>query len=331
MTGQVGWRVRHSDGVELDRLAASQHGVLSRAQALETLTAEQVRWRLTKGIWVVVHPGIYQTHAGPVDWLARASAVLLHLGVRAALSLGSAAYLLGIEDRQPPVITAVVPHNRQPVRVPGARVSRRRAAIVTTTRKRLSVTAAASTVLDLGDVAGVSRQDAISVAARAVQRGKASVDGLRAELAGRRTHRHRQALELALGVVALGAESGLEVDFHELVLARHGLPAMRMAVPEGSGPGSIRRDAVNEELGVVVELDGTIGHGAAERARDNRRDRLAARRGRVTLRAGWVDVELEPCELALDVHGTLASRGHRGAIVPCSPTCVARHAGRRAG
>lgn len=85
---------------------------------------------------------------------------------------------------------------------------------------------------------------------------------LAAALAGRRAHQHRRVLELALGVVASGAESGLEVDFHQDVLMAHGLPAMAMAVPDESG--SLRRDFECEADHLVVEIDGRIGHGDAE-------------------------------------------------------------------
>ena len=98
---------------------------------------------------------------------------------------------------------------------------------------------------------------------------------------------------------------------------------MRMAVPDVADGQSIRRDFESEEFGVIVEVDGRLGHGFAERDRDNRRDRRAARSGRITLRAGWVDVEFQPCELALDLHGTLVGRGFRGELQSCGPDCRA--------
>ncbi|HYN29052.1 MAG TPA: type IV toxin-antitoxin system AbiEi family antitoxin domain-containing protein, partial [Dermatophilaceae bacterium] len=313
--------------MDLDRVARSQHGVVSREQALEALTPEQLRWRLHRGDWAVVHPGVYRTHTGRLDWLGRASAALLRLGPGAALELGSAAHVLRFQDAAPPVIAVAVPHDRQRRRPPGTRVRRRRR-LVTTTRRGLVVVTAAQTVLDLGDAPGATRQDAVSVAARAVQRRAVTVPALVEELEGRPAHQHRRAVSLALGVVALGAESGLEVDFHRNVLQRHGLAPMRMAVPDVAGERTIRRDFVDDEHGVVVEVDGRIAHGAAERAADARRDRRTARRGWVTLRAGWVDVEFEPCELALDVHGTRASRGDRRTIEPCGAPCAVHRAGR---
>lgn len=248
--------------MDLDTLARRQHGVVSRRQALEHLTAEAIRWRLSRGDWSRVHAGVYRVHTGELSWLGRASAALLRLGDGAALSGSAAAHLLGFEDAAPAVLTLAVPHECQRTRVPGSRVVRRRR-LVTTTRRGLRVVAAAQTVLDLGDSFGATRQDAVAVAARAVQRRRVTVDQLVTELAARRTHQHRRALELALGVIDAGAESGLEVGFHQDVVAAHGLPSMRMAVPDTGEAGSIRRDFEEVERRVIVEVDGRIGHGEA--------------------------------------------------------------------
>lgn len=93
---------------------------------------------------------------------------------------------------------------------------------------------------------------------------------------------------------------------------------MRMAVPDARR--SIRRDFVDEERRIVVEVDGTIAH-EGRRHLDNRRDRGTAAQGGVTLRAGWVEVYYEACALALDLFNTQRARGFTGIISPCSPTC----------
>ena len=75
---------------------------------------------------------------------------------------------------------------------------------------------------------------------------------------------------------------------------------------------------------VVVEVDGRLGHEGEHTATDRQRDRRAAGTGRVTLRAGWVDVEGDPCGLAVDVHAALRARGHAEPIRACGPGCAAR-------
>lgn len=306
--------------MDLDSLSRRQHGVLSRAQVLARVTPETLRWALRSQRWQVLHPGVYVTHSGTVDWLARASGALLHHGQGSALSLQSAAHLLGIEDRQPALVHVVVPHARRTTTMPGVRSQRRRR-ITTVTRRALTVTSAAQTVIDLADHPLTDRDDAIAIAARAVQRRKTGIEDLAAELTGRRSHRHRLAVTLALGLVAEGAESGLEVDFVTGVVDAHGLPPMRMAVPDTGPRGRIRRDFVDAERGVVVETDGVLGHDGAFRRTDNRRDRHTAARGGVTLRTDWVEVHFEPCALAADLAGTLRARGWTGVPRACGPSC----------
>lgn len=308
--------------MDLDARARTQSGVITRAQALTELSVEQIRWRLRRGEWLRVHPGVYQVHSGPIRRQARLVAALLYYGPDAVLSRETAAHLWGIETREPTIIHIDLPHGRHVVRLPGVRVRRRRRLASVTHRGR-PLTAPAFTVLDLADHPTVSRDDAIAVVARAVQRRVVTVDELASELRARRTHRHREALELALGVVAAGAESGLEVAYHATVIRAHGLPPMRMAVPDAVGGSAIRRDFVNETFGVIAEVDGRLGHEADGRARDARRDRKTLARGMVTARQTWGEVRFTPCELAADLFGIYRSRGYAGVLTPCSPTCGA--------
>lgn len=306
--------------MDLDRLARLQYGVITRAQALQQLTPAAVRWRLDTGRWLVVHPGVYRVHTGDLDWFGRASAALLTCGEGAALALASAAYLHKIDPRPPQILQVDVPNATRRQRPSGVRTRRRRS-IRSVRRRGLGVTTAAATVLDLGDVPSASREDAIAVAARSVQQRRVTVEALATDLGARRTHRHRRALELALGIVAEGAESVLEVDFVQRVLRAHGLPTMRMAVLDVAAGRSIRRDFVDDDHRVIVELDGRLAH-EGRRGQDIRRDRSTAARGGVTLRADWGDVYDDACHLAIDIFETMRSRGYRGVIQPCGAGCV---------
>ena len=311
--------------MSIDVFAWAQAGIVSRAQALRLLSKGQIRWLLERGRWQVIHPGVYQTHTGPLTYQARAWAALLHYGPGAALALDSAAYLLGIESREPALVHVDVP---EPVRrdaVSGVIVRRRRR-LAPVRRQGQTVTAPAFTVIDLGARRGASRDDAISVAARAVQRRAVTVGALAAELATRRAHPHRLALELSFGVVAEGAESGLEVTYADRVLRAHGLPPMRMNAPDRLNGSTILRDFENVEFGVVAEVDGVLGHDGFGRTLDARRDRKSLATGRVTARQTWVEVRFSACELAADLYGILRARGYRGGYRRCSPACqIQRH------
>lgn len=307
--------------MDLTQLAAAQFGVISRQQALSHASPETVRWRLARGWWRRVHPGVYAVHDQPLDWHTRASAALLFYGTDAALSLESAAFMLGLSSRPPPLVHVDVPITAQRRRRPAIRLRRRRR-LVTVRRSRLLVTAPAFTVVDLGDTPAATREDAIATAARAVQQRRVPVEDLVAELDGRRTHRHRRALELSLGIVADGAESVLEVDFVTRVVRAHGLPEMRMAVSGHAAGMSIRRDFVDHTHRIVVEVDGRVAH-QGRRSADIRRDRATAAQGALTLRAEWVDVYYSPCQLAADIVATARSRGYRSGLRACGPTCTA--------
>ena len=69
---------RHDRPMDPELLARRQHGVISRAQALQAgLTDKAIRCRLYSQRWRPIHRGVYQTHSGETTWLARASAAVL--------------------------------------------------------------------------------------------------------------------------------------------------------------------------------------------------------------------------------------------------------------
>ena len=93
---------------------------------------------------------------------------------------------------------------------------------------------------------------------------------------------------------------------------------------DGSTSGVVRRDFWYRAYGVVVEVDGRLGHEGPGMWRDRRRDRSAARDGLVTLRCGAAEIEAAPCELAADVAATLRARGYAGPITACGLRCDVR-------
>ncbi len=306
--------------MDLDALIRSQHGVCSRAQARAAgLSDDLLRWRVTSGRWSRIGQGLYLAQTGDLDWLGRAHAAVLRGGEGCALSLRCAEYLHGVTTTAPAVITVAVPPGRSVTRLPGTRF-RRHVGLDVVRRKGLPVTRAEQTVLDLADLPGVEWREAVATAARWVQKRRTTAASLAEALEHRARHRHRHILTVALGVVAEGAESLMEVSYVRRVEEPHGLPRAAMQVRDGIR----RRDFEYEEWLVVLEVDGRLGHEGEFVAKDRTRDRRAAGTGRLTLRAGWVDVEGGPCELAVDVHGALRARGYRGSIRVCGPGCAAR-------
>lgn len=305
--------------MDLDKLIRAQHGVCSTAQAREHgITDDGLRWRVTSKRWRRLGRGIYQAQTGDLGWLGRAHAAILRGGEGCALSLRAAEHVHGVAAKPPPVITVAVPKGRRIRRLTGTRF-RAHPQVEVVKRKGLPVTGATQTVLDLAARPGVDWREAVATAARWVQQRKTTTDELANALEGCPRHPHRVILEVALGVVGRGAESVMEVSYVKRVEEPHGLPRSELQVRDGV----VRRDAEYEEWNVVVEIDGRLGHEGEYVAVDRRRDRRAAGRGRVTLRAGWVDVEGDPCELAVDVFAALRARGCAGCIRACGPRCAA--------
>lgn len=306
--------------MDLRGTARRQHGVVSRPQALAAgLTLKQVRWRVDSGDWQRVHRGVYLTHTGTLTWHSRAWAGLLWCGSGSVLVLEAAAHLWRLERVAPAVITIGVCSGRHPRPVAGVRAVQRRR-LTSTSVDGLPVTRLAQTVIDLADRPGRSLPDAIALAARACQQRTVDERALLAELQARGRHRHRRELRLALGEIGEGAESLPEVWFTTRVQRPHGLPAFDRQGVEDDGT---RTDLKNSAFAVNVEVDGRLWHAGERFHTDRRRDRRAAARGEVTLRATYLDLDQRPCELAVDVGRVLQHRGWRGPVVACSPTCPA--------
>jgi len=121
--------------------------------------------------------------------------------------------------------------------------------------------------------------------------------------------------------VALGAYSALERRYLLQVERAHGLPTAARQRRVRLGSRTYYRDVAYRGLGVIVELDGRLGHDlAADRWADLDRDLATAKAGELTLRAGWGQV-LQHHRLAAVVGEVLLARGWAGPLRACSPGC----------
>jgi hypothetical protein len=109
-----------------------------------------------------------------------------------------------------------------------------------------------------------------------------------------------------LGDVGTGAHSALELRYLRQVERPHGLPTGRR---QNRSDALHVRDVVYEQFGLVVELDGRLGHEGMGRFRDMNRDNLATVSGELTLRYGHIDVTGSPCSVAEQVGAVLFARG----------------------
>ncbi|WP_076261089.1 type IV toxin-antitoxin system AbiEi family antitoxin domain-containing protein [Intrasporangium flavum] len=292
-----------------------QSGLITRTQALDAgIGIEAVRWALASGRWTAPHPGVYLTTPGRDDWEVRAVATMLPVGGLVALTGASARFAWGLERRLPQKTHVIVPAGRRaPVR-----------GDLTVTRSRrfdewIHPTAWPHRTTVEHSVLHVEKgqpfERVLSLVARACQQGLTSEQRLVEALAARQGQPFGALLRECLSDVGAGAESAAEIRYIRDVERAHGLPrAIRQAVLAQAR----RCDNLYEEHGLVLEVDGRVGHeGWAGRVRDGARDRAAAREGRLTVRGYWTDVASTPCAFADEVGSLLQMRGWVGSPRPC--------------
>jgi hypothetical protein len=299
----------------LIRLARLQAGALSREQIRAHGLSDDVLQRLASDQWQRLGRGVYFTANSTPPWEAIAWGGVLAGGDRARLGPRASGWLHRLVEVPPRPVDVLVPHARgsRPTDLwafqrerPGARSGRTQGS-----PPRLG---AEDTILDLA--AGAECEaDIISALAVAAQRRITTPDRLLLALECRRRQPHRALLRAALGDVAEGAQSVLEVRYLRCVERAHGLPRGRR---QHRLVGLRHRiDVEYEECALLVEVDGAIFHDGEARFRDLDRDNVHALRNRLTLRYGWFDLVDHPCRVAAQVAGVLTLRGWTGVPSRC--------------
>ena len=305
-----------------EETAAVQSGILTRRQAHDGgLTDEAIEARLASGRWQRVYPGVLATFSGPLTRPAQLWAAVLVSGPDAVLSHETAAELFGLLSEPQPLIHVSVPAARRLVKRPGVVVHRTRLA-ATIRHPALSPprTRVEDTVIGLTQSCA-SLDAAIGWLVKAAASRLTTAKRLLTTLTSRHRLRWRGPLTEALGDVAAGCHSMLELHYLRSVERAHGLP---------QGWRQHRRqgwydDVDYAEYGVSVELDGRVAHPAEQRFRDHRRDNAAVLAGSRVLRYGYADVAHRPCEVAQQVAAVLRAGGWRGKPRGCGSGCPVPH------
>jgi len=178
------------------------------------------------------------------------------------------------------------------------------------------------TVLDLAD-SSRDLWDAIGWVTAGLGRRLTTQDLLRTALKQRSRMRWRTDLEAVLGPDLAGIHSALEYRYHRCVEVPHRLPRPLRQARGRRSDVSEYRDMLYEEYMLAVELDGQVAHPGDARWQDIKRDNAAAAAGIITLRFGYRDVAMRPCQVAEDVARVLRLRGWTGSPRRCSPACPA--------
>ncbi|HMR48744.1 MAG TPA: type IV toxin-antitoxin system AbiEi family antitoxin domain-containing protein [Arachnia sp.] len=290
---------------ELESLIHAQDGVFTLRQC-EGLggSVEMLRRLVRDGRFHRVANGLYCTTATP-SWSGLAWGGLL-LGCQFAVLGGRAAAHLYRFGAPPDIIDVWTPAR---TRVPGPWRFRRGVRPGRGEPVRVSPEDAAL------EVAAEQDPDAVEATLLDALRSRhVGVKQLRIRLAELPNLRHRVLIDEILSLGAEGVESVLEAHYLRLVEKAHRLPAGTRQVSVSIGT---RSDVAYLELGVLVELDGRLGHEGTGAFRDADRDNAHALEGWVTLRFGWRDVVRNPCRVARLVAVALQRRGWTGDIRSC--------------
>lgn len=283
---------------EIARLAATQHGCVTRSQLREAgLSARAVDRRLSQGRLVRIHRGVYAVGHMPPSPYARAVAAVLACGPGAVLSHRAAAALWGL-IRWPRTLEVTAPTDR---RVPGVRTHRSRRLTEVTTHYGIRTTTPARTLLDLApvlDPASLTR--AVNDARLRHLLGRDDLE----EVVGRSPGRATRALALDQ------AQAPTRSVFEDAFLAfvdRHGLPRPEV----NQRVAGYEVDMLWRPQRLVAELDGRAYHGDFESDRERDADLLAAdlRVVRVTWRRLTRAEDREAARFAALLTGCRTRRG----------------------
>lgn len=296
----------------LTRLAAAQHGVVSRRQlrALGFTDREVTRaiesgrlHRVFRGVYAVGHPNVSQR--------GRLRAAALACGDGAAISHRSAGALLGLLDKGPTVIDVIAPLSRgrkiEGIRFHRVRPPRRDEA---GTLGGIPCTSPARTLVDLAGTVG--DWTLRSCFERAAQRQILDIPAIESSMdPGRRGMKSLRTLaddwRRAAPVAKKGRlKSPLEAKVLPLVLGRD-LPTPLLNAPVTIAKGRIEVDFLWPDHRFVVEADSRAFH-ATHLAfeRDRWRDRELVLAGYATLRVTHQEAEHEAVAVANTIGVALA-------------------------
>jgi hypothetical protein len=295
----------------IDGLARRQHGVFSRAQALQLGAYPRLmERRLVSGRWVEVAPAVYGLPSHPGTWEQRLMAAVVGepeaaVGGRSAAAVHE---LTGFRPGRPEIVVPRAAQNRSPIalvrRRDGVETTRVRGLPVLTVRDTLFAVAGLVTVRTLVPALDDALGDRLVTVEQLQERY------LQLAPSGRRGFAlMRRLIEARSQDAFVPPASTLERLLYR-VLDRPGMPRY---VPQAAipwSPGS-RVDAMLVDAPVIIEGDGRRWHTrVADFERDRERDRAATLHGHQTLRYTWEDLRHQPDRVAAEIRlaGTFEPR-----------------------
>jgi very-short-patch-repair endonuclease len=296
--------VEERDDAAVARIAAAQHGVVSRAQLVAVgLGRSAIAHRLSNARLHRVHRGVYLVgHPVPTRFGPHAAA-LLSCGDGAVLSHQTAAALWGFADDQGPGIDVTVAGRDCGTRT-GIRAHRvRRLHPSDRTRKSLlPITAPTRTLLDLAEA--VPQRHLERAIAEALVRRLTTEAKLERLLEGSPGRRGSRALRSLLDQAKGPALTRSEAERHLLALVRAG----NLSPPETNARlGPYEVDFLWRQARLIVEVDGYAFHSSRTAfERDRARDAELQRGGYGVLRVTWRQLTEQPHAVLVQIAQLLA-------------------------
>lgn len=305
-----------------DLLARQEHVIARRQLVAGRARPHEIQRWLRRDL-VVLEPGVYVAHTGPLTWRQRVWAAVL--AAEPAVVWGGSA-LRWHEQRDGPVDEVVhlgVARHRHRGAPEGVRLHRRvRLDERAHWQREPPIQRYEDAAIEVA-LASAARADRLEVLARAVRDRRTTAQRLLEIAATRPPSPDRDWIMRVLRDLAAGACSVLEQGYAELVERAHGLPTARRQAAGRSSAGLVYRDVAYDD-GLLVELDGRLVHDSAkQRDADFERDLDAALAGRGTRRLTYGQVFDRPCSTAGKIGRLLATRGWAGRPTGCGPDCSA--------
>lgn len=300
--------LNNSPLVRCANLAARQHGVISRAQALERgMTRSMIGTQLRNGIWETLYPGVYVQAGTKASWLTKVSGAVFGCGPPTAASHRTAASLLGFDGFSPGKVEVTCPRY---LRWNGV-IAHRGTLIPRDVRsvQGIPTTAATETLIGLGSVVDEVRLEA--ALDFTLVRGLTSVSYLDRRLRETPKRRGTAALKrlLAIRTKQPPTESELERLYHRRVTLQFHLPVPVFQFRVSGADPPRRVDFAYPELALGVEVLGWRVHGRHQVwQRDLNRHNQLTNLGWELLYFSWIDVVDDPQRVAAEVKAAIARR-----------------------
>ncbi|GAA2631660.1 DUF559 domain-containing protein [Dactylosporangium fulvum] len=294
----------------LEHLLFRQHWVISRTQALRHLSPGAIRHRVETGRWQRAHRSVYVAMTGSIGLAQRRWIAIL--ATRGVLAGFSALEALGLKGYPKPYTEILIPFSRRVIALPETAVRRTRCLPVehALAGSVPPVTTAARALVDAAQWAHDDSEAAAVIAAGFQQRLVAG-DEVHTVLARMRGVRREQLIHRAAESAAGGSESVSEIEFLDLC-RRNGLPEPSRQVVRRDSAGRKRyRDALFDDYGIHVEIDGSQHMEVRAWAADMRQHNDLAIAGARLLRFTAWQVRHEPADVARQLRAALMAAGWR--------------------